>query len=111
MNVANDMNARFKQARKALGLRQGELAEGLGLKQASVSSIETRGTTLTDKNIKLMSIIYGVSETWLRYGTGDMMSSSAICDGAGACYFRHLSEESKEIARNFLRHLHALERK
>jgi transcriptional regulator with XRE-family HTH domain len=58
--------------RKSLKLNQVEFAKKLGVTQPSVSALELGKMALTEQNIKLLSFIFGVSEQWLRAGSGAM---------------------------------------
>ena len=66
------MNKRLKELRKALKMTQAEFAAKLEMAQNSYSKIELGENSLTEKNIKLICLIYGVNETWLRTGEGGM---------------------------------------
>lgn len=65
-----NINQRVRFLRKEiLKLNQSDFAAGLGISQTGVSSIEKDGATITDRVIKSISLIYNISEDWLRYGT------------------------------------------
>lgn len=72
-NMASDIGVRLKHARTLRGLSQGALAKAAGVKQASISDLETgkskayKGTTLISVAQKLK-----VSPTWLETGKGSM---------------------------------------
>ncbi|MDR1466665.1 MAG: helix-turn-helix domain-containing protein [Treponema sp.] len=68
------MKNRLKQLRKELGLTQSDFASRLDMAQNSYSQIENGRATLTDKNITLVCLRYGISEHWLRTGEGEMMN-------------------------------------
>jgi transcriptional regulator with XRE-family HTH domain len=70
------MHKRIKNARKALKLNQTEFARQVGLTQTALSMIEIGKSKLTKKNIKLICVIYNISEHWLETGEGDMFSAS-----------------------------------
>lgn len=70
------MQARLKQARKALGLNQSEFAEKLGLTQQAYCMLENGKNPITERHIKPICAIYNISEEWLKTGTGDMFQSS-----------------------------------
>jgi len=71
------MNTRLKELRKALKMTQAQFAAKLEMAQNSYSKIELGENSLTDKNMKLMSLLLGVNETWLRTGEGDMFVSES----------------------------------
>jgi transcriptional regulator with XRE-family HTH domain len=62
--------------RKALKLNQDEFGERLGLKRSALSMIESNANGLTEKNIKLIGMVFNVNEDWLRTGQGEMFVSS-----------------------------------
>jgi len=66
------MNKRLKEVRKTLKINQSDFALKIGMAQSGYSQVETGENTLTEQNIKLICLIYGVNETWLRTGEGEM---------------------------------------
>ena len=68
------INERIRYLRKErLNLSQTEFAELLGMKQTSVSSFEKQGATVTEQTIKsILFAVDGLSEEWLRFGSGDV---------------------------------------
>ncbi len=69
------INERLSTARKKLNLSQGKVAEKLGISQSAVATMEKEGSTVTEQNIKSYCNIFGVNETWLISGVGDMFTS------------------------------------
>ncbi len=67
-----DINERFKQLRKSLGLSQEELGNKIGLSKSGISNIESGTRNVTDKHIKLICSEFPINEDWLRTGTGKM---------------------------------------
>lgn len=67
--AAMELKDRLKQARKDAGLTQAELADKVGIKQASVSEIE-RGLTRTSGYLVQLAQACGVNPVWLSDGTG-----------------------------------------
>ena len=66
------MKDRVIKLRKVLGLKQYEFAERLKMKPTTLSMIENGNSILTDKNIQMIFLTFGVNEQWLRYDTGAM---------------------------------------
>lgn len=66
------MNERLKIIRKNLNMTLEEFGKKLGVKNNTISSIETGKNALTDQMIKSVCAIYKVNEDWLRHGTGEM---------------------------------------
>jgi transcriptional regulator with XRE-family HTH domain len=71
------MNKRLKELRKTLKMTQAEFASKLEMAQNSYSKIELGDNSLTEKNIFLICLIYGVNETWLRTGEGEMFNTAS----------------------------------
>jgi len=67
---------RVRIVRQKLKLTQRQFAEQIGLAQTALSMIETGNNTLTDKVIKLICAEFGVNESWIRSGKGEMMKES-----------------------------------
>jgi len=68
----DNRNDRLKQIRNALDLSQEVFGARIGLKGSSVSYIESGRSTVTRQNELAICREFGVNETWLRTGEGDM---------------------------------------
>jgi len=68
---------RITEARKALGLSKKSLAEGLKVAPPYISALENSRRKVNDRIIKLISLTYGVNETWLKTGEGGMFDEGA----------------------------------
>lgn len=66
------MNERITEIRNFLNLSQKDFAEKIGLKQGSLSDLETGRANITDRIILLICSQFNVNEEWLRNGTGQM---------------------------------------
>ena len=66
------MHERIKELRKALGLTQQKFADGMGVKQNTIAQYESGRNAPIDAVITLICRTYGVNETWLRTGEGEM---------------------------------------
>jgi transcriptional regulator with XRE-family HTH domain len=87
------MKDRITALRKILDLNQTEFAGKLGMKGTALSMVEQGKNTLTDKNIKLICMVFNVNEIWLKSGRGEMF-------GPGEC--DPLEKEFFEIYRRLL---------
>lgn len=67
------MNERIKELRKALGLTQQEFAEQLGVKRNTIAQYETGRNSPIDAIITSICREFGVNESWLRTGKGEML--------------------------------------
>lgn len=71
VKVVNECE-RLKLLRKELRVKQGDFAKRISTTQGHISDIENGRKGLSDRTIKLISYEFGVSEEWLRNGTGEM---------------------------------------
>lgn len=70
------MKERIKALRKELNLTQTEFAERAGIKQSTVATYEIGRNEPSDTVITLIVREFGVNETWLRTGVGEMFRTS-----------------------------------
>lgn len=70
------MVKRLKEARKTLGFNQTDFAKHLGITQTAYSMIESGNRPFADKYAKVICATFGVSEQWLRSGSGEMFVST-----------------------------------
>lgn len=68
------MKARIKELRAALGLSMAKFGRKIGVTDAAVSRWENGSRNITDAAILAICREYGVSETWLRTGEGEMFA-------------------------------------
>lgn len=66
------MNERIKLLRKALELNQTDFGARIGVKQGTVSAYESGARVPLDSVIVSICREFGVSESWLRSGEGEM---------------------------------------
>lgn len=66
------MNERIKLLRKALELNQTDFGARIGVKQGTVSAYESGARVPLDSVIVSICREFGVSESWLRSGDGEM---------------------------------------
>lgn len=66
------MDERIKELRKDLGLNQMEFGKRIGVAPNTISTYENGTRALSDAIIMLICREFGVNETWLRTGYGDM---------------------------------------
>ena len=70
------VNSRFREARKTLNLSQKDFAKAMCLSNSYVSDIENDLRKANDRIVKLASMIFGISENWLKTGQGEMFYKS-----------------------------------
>lgn len=66
------MQNRIKLIRKELNLTQEKFGEKLGMKKNSISQIENGVNALTEQLLVSICREFGVNESWLRTGEGEM---------------------------------------
>ena len=94
------MRERLRELRKHLAMTQADFAAKLGMAQNSYSAIEVGKNNLTDKNITIVCLAFGVNESWLRDGQGEMMNQDAQSmetENRLFDFFRQLSPRAQEM--------------
>jgi len=72
LKAGRNINERILQVRKALKLSQKAFAEGIKISREYQSAFENNDRKINDRIILIICMTYGVNETWLRNGTGEM---------------------------------------
>jgi hypothetical protein len=67
--------------------------------------IESGNSTLTEKNIKLICVIFDVNESWFRTGIGEIFSSEIEGENELLKIFRGLLPETREMLLNIRKEL------
>lgn len=68
------MNERIRQVRKENGLTLEKFGKRIGITAASCSTIESGKSNPSNRTVLAICREFGISETWLRTGSGDMYS-------------------------------------
>ena len=95
------MKDRIKALRKTLGMSQAKFAEALGVSISSAQKWEIAAAVPSSATLRLMGEKFGVSEDWLRDGTGDMFAPRSreeeiaafvhdVCGPEGTAFQRRL---------------------
>lgn len=94
MGRGRDVGMRLRHARKLRGLTQQALAKASGVKQASISEVET-GESKAPSGTNLVSLAQSlkVSPDWLAFGKGQMEGSTTD----------PLPAEAERLARDWLK--------
>ncbi len=71
------MNERIKALRKSLKISQDAFGRRIGISGASVSRLESGENVPSPQTVAFICKEFGVSEEWLREGTGDMRKASS----------------------------------
>lgn len=78
------MRKRLKEMRETLQLSQAELGEKVGVSGAAVSRWESGERAVPDVCVRAAVREFGVSEAWLRTGTGEMFQAKSREEELGA---------------------------
>lgn len=95
------LGERIKKVRKALDLTQREFGERISIKQNSVAQIEM-GRNTSDQTISAICKEFGVSETWLRTGAGEMFIPITRDEEIAAFVGDALATESDTFKKRFI---------
>ena len=69
-------NERLKEARIALNMSQKDFARGICASPSFLASVENNIRIANDRLIRLISMTYGISESWIQDGKGEMFYKS-----------------------------------
>lgn len=99
-----EMNMRIKEIRQALGLTQIEFSNKLGIRQSSLSAIESGVTeSISERNIIIICKEFGVSEDWLRNGEGEIFRSNGNLMSLLGSKISELDEMDKKILLEYIK--------
>jgi len=99
---------RLKELRKHLGLTQGEFGKKLGMSDVAISYMESGKTTISDQNLNLICLTFGVNKEWLRDGEGEMMNEDALLSEKESrlmAFFECLSPKAMDMAIGYVEKL------
>ena len=66
------VSERVKHLRTSLKMSQTEFAKAIFISNGYIADIENANKKVNDRIIHLISLTFGVSEAWLKHGTGSM---------------------------------------
>lgn len=102
------MNTRIKELRKHLKLTQAEFGARIGVKGNTVTNYESGFRTPVDAVILSICREFGVSESWLRYGEGDMFVSRSQNEEIAMLVNEIMSEQDDSFRKRFIASLSEL---
>ncbi|MBR0225295.1 MAG: helix-turn-helix transcriptional regulator [Thermoguttaceae bacterium] len=95
----SEMKDRLKELRKALGLKQREIAEKLGVRVSAVGDWEVGRYPIPRARIYQLCHEYNVRREWLERGEGEMFQPEATFEeklaNAASALFDELSDRGK----------------
>lgn len=97
------MHTRIKELRKHLGLSQSEFGEPLGISQSGVTWLENGQRGITNRTVAAICFAYGVSEQWLRDGTGPMFVQRPEAEEMAELLGEALPENLDPVRANLIR--------
>lgn len=103
-----ELSTRLKQIRKAVSLTQDEFSKRLGLKRNTIATYETGRLTPSDRTISDICREFGVSEAWLRTGTGEMFPPRSRLEELSVLSARFLSSQPTEFQQRFAQMMYSL---
>ena len=95
------MGERIKKLRKALGLTQKEFGERIGVKPNTIGTYEISRNEPIDAVIALICREFGVNETWLRTGQGEMFLPKAKSDEINA-FMKEILRDDSDFRQKFI---------
>lgn len=96
------LNDRFKLARETLKLSQRDVAEQIGVGATAISRIESGGNNPAERTIKLFCSKLGISEDWLRTGSGPMMAATLDDELSALAQAHGLDEMDVALIRTYI---------
>ena len=88
---------RIKEIRKAESLTMERFGEKIGVGKTAISKIESNTANPSDQTIRSICREFGVNETWLRTGAGEMRLSTTRYEAVKAFVFDVLRDEPESI--------------
>ena len=70
------VSERIRHLRTTLQMSQAEFAKAIFISNGYIAELESANRKVNDRIIHLISLTFGVSEIWLKHGTGNMFFST-----------------------------------
>jgi transcriptional regulator with XRE-family HTH domain len=70
------INDRLKEIRTTLGISQREFSKRIYISQSFYGELELGNQVINDRIIHLVSTIFNVNKEWLKFGKGEIFSST-----------------------------------
>ena len=95
------METRIKEVRKRLDLTQTEFGEALGVSRDVINSYERGRVTPTPLFLDHLCMKYGVDQTWLETGEGEMFRAPSVDEELAAFVADVISDDNEFKKRVF----------
>ena len=66
------INERIRHLRTTLQMSQAEFAKAIFISNSYIAELEGGNRKVNERIIRIISLTFGISETWLKHGTGNM---------------------------------------
>lgn len=97
------MGERIKELRRAKGLTQQQFADRIGVKRNTIANYEIGRNDPVDSIVSLICREFGVSEEWLRTGSGDMFVAAPVSElDALAAKYPNMTHETYVLIEKLL---------
>lgn len=96
------MHTRIKELRQHFNMTQQEFADRIHVERSSIAGYENGKRVPRDATIELICREFGVNETWLRTGEGEMTVSSTRDEEIASFFGRVLVEEESSFKRRLV---------
>ena len=93
---------RIKVLRKELKITQEEFSKAINISRGNLAGIETGRVQLTDRNIKIISSTYNVSEAWLRDGIEPIFKKQSVDEEIAGFLGDVLANEEDDFKKQLL---------
>lgn len=100
---------RIKVLRKELKITQEEFSKAINISRGNLAGIETGRVQLTDRNIKIISSTYNVSEAWLRDGIEPIFKKQSVDEEIAGFLGDVLANEEDDFKKQLLSGLSKLD--
>ncbi len=96
------MNDRVKEIRKTLNLSMEAFGARIGITRSAISRIENHVVNVTNQNVTAICREFGVSEEWLRNGTGEMFLEMSRAEQAAQIVGAALGSNDEFVLNTFI---------
>ena len=100
--VENSVGGRIAYLRKKMGMTQEEFANSICMSRSNLSNIEKDRFTITDRVIDTICAKFGVNESWLRSGDGEMFTPMTPDEEFGELIGGLLADEPESFRRKLV---------
>jgi transcriptional regulator with XRE-family HTH domain len=101
-----EVNKRIRQVRQALSLSQTDFSRAICVSNGYTAEIENEHRIANDRIIRPICLTFGVNETWLKTGEGEMFQRSPVAKRERILnLFNELNPQFQDYALTVIDHL------